>query len=430
MARPAARLRTLLCAALLILAALGGFAQEPLGPDFQVNTDTTGWQGSPDVRLQADGSFVVVWAGALDNDRGIRGQRFGTDGVPAGPEFQVHVPAATFRSTTPRVAISPTDGEFLVVWREFSDPLDGEVRARLYSPTGTPIGGSFQVNTYATGDQRYPVVAERGDGGFVVAWTSYGSPGTDTLGGSVQAKLFDSDALPLGSQFQVNDDTPRTQRIPSIASAPGGGFVVAWDGGTLTFSVEAKRFDQSGTPAGPQFEVNAFQENELNSTTLAVGADGGFVVAWRKNNGYGGYHLNRVQVMSPDDERLGTFEVTTSDYYGGGPGLAAAADNVRDEFLIVSHASGGGSSIFGQRASKDGVPIGDEFVLNSYTPSGNSQARLDIGAGGDMIVVWAARDSPGTDEDECILGRRFQGSSIFLDGFESGDTSGWSNTVP
>lgn len=425
--------RMLRCAAVLMLCGVSGSAQVPLGPDFQVNTYTTGHQDAPDVQIRTDGGFVVVWSAGLYTDEGIRGQRFDAAGVPVDSEFSVRVPPATFRSTEPRVAISAPGDDFLVTWREYANPLDGEIRARLYSSDGMPLGGSFQVNTYATGDQREPVVAERGDEGFVVAWTSYGSPGTDTLGGSVQARLFDSDALPLGAQFQINDETPRTQRVPSIASAPGGGFVVAWDGGTLTFSVEAKRFEQSGAPVGPQFQVNnpAIEENELNSTTLAVGADEGFVVAWRKNNGYGGYHLNRVQVMSPEDERLGTFEVTTSDYYGGGPGLAAAADRVRDEFVIVSHSSGGGPSILGQRASKDGAPIGDEFVLNSYTPGGKKLARLDIDSQGGMVVVWEGTESPGTDSDSSsILGRRFQGEVIFLDGFESGDLSAWSHVVP
>jgi len=35
-------------------------------------------------------------------------------------------------------------------------------------------------------------------------------------------------ATPLGSEFRVNTYTTSSQRLPAIATGPGGDFVVAW----------------------------------------------------------------------------------------------------------------------------------------------------------------------------------------------------------
>ncbi len=49
---------------------------------------------------------------------------------------------------------------------------------------------------------------------------------------------------------------------------------------------------------------------------------------------------------------------------------------------------------------------------------------------GDFVVVWSSFGSSGSDSaGESIQGQRFA-VPLFTDGFESGDTSAWSNTVP
>ena len=51
------------------------------------------------------------------------------------------------------------------------------------------------------------------------------------------------------------------------------------------------------------------------------------------------------------------------------------------------------------------------------------------GSGG-FVVVWDSNGSSGTDTSYLsVQGQRYA-PPIFADGFESGDTSAWSNTVP
>ena len=49
--------------------------------------------------------------------------------------------------------------------------------SRLFAQA-PPFGGEFQVNTYTTGDQDFPVVAVAPDGQFIIAWQSQGQDGS------------------------------------------------------------------------------------------------------------------------------------------------------------------------------------------------------------------------------------------------------------
>ncbi len=64
------------------------------------------------------------------------------------------------------------------------------VQARRFDSGGVPQGEEFQVNQFTTRDQAYPSVASDSEGGFVVAWLSNGSQGSDSDSDSVQMRTF------------------------------------------------------------------------------------------------------------------------------------------------------------------------------------------------------------------------------------------------
>ena len=72
----------------------------PLGPEFRVNTYTTSYQGHPSVAADASGNFVVVWT-SHDQDgsvTGVFGQRYASSGAPVGPEFRVNTYTTGYQS--------------------------------------------------------------------------------------------------------------------------------------------------------------------------------------------------------------------------------------------------------------------------------------------------------------------------------------------
>src|SRR5262249_31084798 len=143
------------------------------GTEFQVNTYTTGRQAYPSAAMSRSGDFVIVWQSEdQDGDgSGIFGRLFASSGAPLGPEFQVNT-HTTGAQSAPSVAMSDR-GEFVVIWQ--SDGQDGSgtgVFGQAYDSAGSPNGTEFQVNTFTTDAQGRPAVAMEVNGTFTVVWQS------------------------------------------------------------------------------------------------------------------------------------------------------------------------------------------------------------------------------------------------------------------
>jgi len=149
---------------------------DPLGPEFRVNTFTTGDQAYPSIAAaSSSGNFVVVWNGGAAQDGyiyGVFGQRYASSGDPLGPEFRVNT-YVTGSQSRPSVA-ADTSGNFVVVWRSLGqDGYIYGVFGQRFAASGAPLGPEFRVNTYTTSYQRDPAVASDSAGNFVVVWENY-----------------------------------------------------------------------------------------------------------------------------------------------------------------------------------------------------------------------------------------------------------------
>jgi hypothetical protein len=244
-----------------------------VGGEFQVNTYTTSEQGYPDIAMQPNG-FVVVWETRYQHgDRlDVSGQRFDSAGQRTGPEFQINTYTTDFQHSA--AVATDSAGNFLVVWTGKDDSGAG-VFGRFHDSLGVAQGGEFQVNVYTTQYQNEPAVAWTGDG-FVTAWSSFGQDGS---GRSIQARLWDAAANPIGVDFQVNAYTTGSQTEPDVAADASGNYVVVWndqlndDEPTKTF---ARVFDPFLTPQGGDQLISP--ATTLVSSVAASGRS--FVVAW------------------------------------------------------------------------------------------------------------------------------------------------------
>ena len=121
-------MRVLVPVVLASIAPVLVWAQQgvPLGPEFRVNTETVDDQFSPSIASDSAGNFVVVWAGNLQDGsgRGILGQRYDSSGAPLGPEFRVNS-YTTGDQYGPVVAVSAT-GSFIVAWQSIGQ--DGSLQ--------------------------------------------------------------------------------------------------------------------------------------------------------------------------------------------------------------------------------------------------------------------------------------------------------------
>ncbi|MEO8197186.1 MAG: hypothetical protein ABI689_10725 [Thermoanaerobaculia bacterium] len=424
----------------------------PNGDQFQVNSYTTSYQTRSTAATDDQGNFVVVWSSDGSNgtdisDSSIQAQRFAPDGTALGGQFQVNTYTTDFQGY-PAVE-ADRQGGFLIAWVSLGSngtdtgPDNPSIQAQRYDVDGGVLGGEFQVNSYTTGGQTYPAMAFDDLHRFVVAWISSGSSGTDTSGASIQAQRYDASGARLGEEFQVNSYTTGNQFTPAVAMNAQGGFIIAWhsfgSAGTDTeeTSIQAQRFDSGGAPLGEQIQVNTYTTSLQYAPVVAVADQGNFVVAWGSDGSDGtdaSYSSSQAQLFDANGDPVGgQFQVNT--FTLGLQHGARLAMNRRGEFVINWSSTGSSGtdsdsfSIQAQRYDATGAAMGGEFQVNSYTTGQQNGSDVAIDSRGNFVIVWNSSGSTGSDTGSgSIQAQRYDG--LFRDDFEIGDMSRWSASVP
>jgi hypothetical protein len=364
-----------------------------LWTEFQINTYTTSQQRTGSDHLiaaDADGNFVVVWESYTQDGSsgGIFAQRYDSAGDPVGGEFRVNS-YTTGAQSQPSVA-SAASGNFVIVWD--SDGQDGDRRGifgQRFDATGGPLGAEFQVNAAGGGDQQQPSVASDPSGNFVVAWSG------------VSARRFNSDGTPLGAEFSVGSGS-----FPSVATDASGNFVVVWFTVANSTDVFGRRYDSEGQPLGGEFLVNTYTTGGQSRPSVASDPGGNFVVVWR---GVGqGIEGILGQRFDPQGERLGgEFQVNTgSPYFLDSPAVAVSAAG---EFVVAwanGLQDGDANGIFGRRFDGAGLPVGDEFQVNSFTPGDQEEPSVVAAGAGKFVVAWTSDPAQDGSQDG-VFGQRF-----------------------
>lgn len=435
----------------LLAASTTALAQEPLtwGGQFQVNTYTTSQQHKAAVAADAQGDFVVVWGslGGSGTDLtgwSIQAQRYDATGIAVGGEFQVNS-YTTSSQEQPTVAADDL-GNFVVAWEgEYQDDPTSKaagILAQRYDDSGTPVDAEFQVNSYTTNSQIDPSVGFDAAGNFVVVWSSYSPDGSS---GSVQAQRYDDSGTPDGSEFQVNSYTTSYQVLPKVAFDEQGDFVVVWQSrgsyGTDNshWSIQAQRYDDSGTPVDAEFQVNSYFTSHQTNPAVAADAKGNFVVVWQSNGSYGtdqsGYSI-QAQCYDTTGAPAGD-QVQVNTYTTGAQEEPAVASDAQGNFVVLWDSLGSygtdssATSIQGQFFNACGAPVGGQFQVNSYTTDKQESAVVSsLDSWGTFVVAWQSTGSVGDDTSSIsVQAQRYLATGIFADGSESGDTSAWSSTV-
>jgi hypothetical protein len=250
--------------------AVGG----SLGGEFRVNATTTFAQTHPSVAMDAAGNFVVVWSSADGTDYDVMAQRYDAAGAGQGPEFRVNT-YTTGDQWRPSVGLDGA-GNFVVVWNQDETGVHGQI----LDAAGATIGGEFQVNTYTGGALTKPVVAVHAGGGFVVAWNTDGQYD----GSDVMARRYFALGGPDGGEFQVNLLPAGDQGRAAVAADPIGNVVVTFDGDAFHDpdfgGVSARRYNVEGTPENFQFPINLHTTSVQGQSSVSMDANGHFVVVW------------------------------------------------------------------------------------------------------------------------------------------------------
>ena len=436
MSRPVAKI---VLSTFLAVATAWGQEPTPKEDQFQVNTYTTSNQGNPSIAVDSLGRFVVVWqsTGSSGNDTSgdsIQAQRYDTSGTPVGAQFEVNT-YTTYSQREAAVAIGP-DGEFIVVW-DGRDADGSGIKGQRFDSNGDMVGIEFLVNTYTTSAQGRAAVAVDPEGNFVVVWESYGSLGTDTSEESLQGQLYDEMGTAIGGQFQVNSSTSGRQEDAEVAFDGQGNFIVVWEH-VPEGSVRGQIYDDTGAAVGGEFQIET--SGYGSQPDVAADTVGNFAVAWRGEEAAGtDTEDGSIQAQRYDvngNPVGGEFQVNT--YTTSWQEDPAIEMDSNGNVIIIWESEGSlgddaaGYSIQAQYYDPSGTPVGGEFQVNTYTTGDQLNPEVSMDGLGDFVVAWNSSRALGDSSSRSVHARRYSAAAdlIFVDGFESGDTTAWTTSVP
>jgi hypothetical protein len=377
----------------LIVIGVRGFAG---GAEVQVNVRTSDAQTNAAVATGAGGS-VVAWSSyyttsGRSND--ILARRLDVQGRFLGDEFRVNE-ATAGNQTEPAVAIS-AQGRFAVVWQG-PGPDQEDIFLRLFRPNGDALTSELLVNLATAGRQLYPSVAAGGPGTFVVAWES-----RETAAGEdrtvVRVQLFDPNGSGLGGEVLVDTDIYDC-RYPEVAMDGAGRFAVTWMRDRSNHPIVMRLFDANGVPVTDPLTVNTASIASVTRPSIAMNAHGDFVVAWDGHPSRASeddiYARRYDPLGAPRGEPFVVNTIRT-----GAQQWPQATINDANEFIVVwVHDSGdpeAATEIAGRYFDRHGVPVGEQFQLNTNTPDQHRYPDVAMAEDGSFLAAWESNGQDGS----------------------------------
>ncbi len=315
-----------------ILYSLFDASDQRLGGEVLVNTNTSGEQEKPAVSMNKAGDFIITWAshGGVDSLYDIKA-RFFKQGVPAGPEFLVNK-TIPFSQTNPDVAID-NNGNFAIVWESwFQDGSDRGVFARLYDSDGISRGEPFQVNTTTEYSQARPAVKYFEDGSFIVIWESWMQDVLTETGYGIYGQLYSAEGARKGAEFRINTYTNDCQWFGDVETFADNSFIVVWNSWQQDGDkggVYLQKFNSDAQKTGSEKKVNETTTfcqwlpciKKLNEDKIAV-----VWSSWKQDGSREGIFARFFDI----ENEKNSFELQVNDYtdsFQWEPDMIPVSDN-------------------------------------------------------------------------------------------------------
>jgi len=258
----------------------------PIAPELWASDPVPGVSGldsgTSAVAMDADGDSVVVWECGYGT--GLLGRFFDANGRALDPVINlVGWTEDNVQVSHPSVAMD-ADGDFVLAWQKYDYyVMEGGVYVQRFAPDGTPSGGELLVAD-APGVNS-PAVAVDADGDFVVVWQQY-------YGETGLFARFYSGETGSSPTLIVTPEAGWQSRDASVAMDADGDFVVAWREYFPSYYpypmqnlLLAQRFDSGGTPAGAELTIAPHDEQSMSySPSVGMDDDGDFVITWAQYN--------------------------------------------------------------------------------------------------------------------------------------------------
>lgn len=294
----------------------------------------------------------------------------------------------------------------------------------LVAQNFAPSGSQYLLSGFLPGDQIHSSISISPSGGYVV-WEDNASDGQGTAIGMLR---LDSNFSPVNLSSRANQTAAGNQQRPQVLSLPGGGAVLAWQGGPQGLqSIFARILMANGTfSTTTDIKVNTYTNTTQFNPALTVLSNGNIVVTWSSQDQDGHQSGVFARVLTSSGQFVGApFQINQVSLYdqhnpvvsGLGNGNFVVAWISDNQGLTPEQLSSGvrQSRVYGRLYTATGQPVGGEFRLDTAS---NLCSGISISgaAGGGFIAAWAQKDRNRTSSWD-IYAR-----SINLDGTPAGST--------
>jgi hypothetical protein len=318
---------------------------------------------------------------------------------PLGPEFLVN-PQSVGLQHLPDLQFGG-DGELWIAWLDNPNDTASSDRllARAVSPQGELAPPLVLVDT--SGDPptliQDPLVIPLRGGDIRLFYTRSTGTGFD----QVHTQRFDPSGRALGERVTLTPPPPLSAIISAAVQLPAGGFAVMTFGfpclscpGNSSGSVSARILAPDGSPVSRYLRVPRPSERAISGVRgLAVDGRGNLIFVWSHANGDPGsrdYSDIDVRRFSSQGVPVGQELVVNTTIRGTQYAPSVAADAGGDFVVVWQTQYPGGllRSIFGQRFSKAGEKVGPEFRINEERFEKDFGPSVAMDRDGNFVVVW------------------------------------------
>jgi hypothetical protein len=379
-------------------------AGAPVGAEFRVNSQLSLNQTVPSVSGLDGGGFVVMWRTNDTTQDGlggaIKGQIYDASGAAVGGEFLVN--AAGFASEIDPAVSGLPGGGFVATWT-VNGGNAGDIYAQIFNSSGAKVGNQFLVNTTTALGQDFPAVSQISGGRFVITWDS--SVSTSQYDSEIRARIFSADGTPLGNDFVVSTSrvdpgsgVPSDSYQPNVEDLPDGGFFITWthsSGLAYRSSIRGQIFDASGNRVGSEVLVSTVTDRFEDRGDIAVDGNGMVFAVWgstHSSGSSGGMDVHG-QIFAPS----GAPAIVSN---GGGDVVSLSIPENQKAVTTVSAVDPEGSALV---YSIVGGADASFFAINastgalSFVTAPNFEHRLDWDNNKTFDVVVSVSDGVMTD---------------------------------
>ena len=222
-----------------------------------VNVKTEGHQSEPDVAMDKDGNFVVVWTDDHDNNGStqIYMRGFYADGSERFSTKTVNT-VDTRNQYQPKIAMA-ADGQFAVSWTDTASSKDTpQINVRGFKADGKQAFAQRAIADEVKGSRVKSDIFMDNAHNIIVAWEDDEDGNGST---QVRMRILDASGNNKTGVKTVNSTSKGDQNMPSVSGKPDGSeFIVVWQNvaTSTNYSIMGRTFNASGAQIDADFTLS------------------------------------------------------------------------------------------------------------------------------------------------------------------------------